>query len=171
MLLASASAPDRLLLLELFFDAALPGSALLAHQFASSSLALVQLPPRELQVSFLATLYAGIRLDVSRAEATLRARQTDRFALVLLGMVQHVLVELVSLQHVVASVAAPSFSVPPALDAVFRIGFEAFGDLLNTARGAGVARYTTQCPILGFPPRLTPLTVAKLFLLETLAAY
>ena len=171
MLLASASAPDRLFLLELFFDAALPGTALLAHEFASSSLVVVQPRPRELQVSFLATFYAGIRLDVSRAEATLRARQTDRFALVLLGMVQHIHVELVLLQHVVASVAAPSFSPPLALDAVFRIRFEAFGDLLNTARGACVARYTTQCPTPGFLSRMMPLTVAKLFLLETRAAY
>ena len=54
---------------------------------------------------------------------------------------------------------------------LFRIGFEAFWDLFNTARGAGVARYTAQCPIFGFPARLMPLTVAKLFLLETLAAY
>ena len=171
MLLACARAPDRLFLIELFFDAALPGTALLAHEFASSSLVVVQPRPRELHVSFLATFYAGIRLDVSRAEATVRARETDRLALVEFGVLQHFVVEHVSLQHVVASVAAPSFSVPLALDAVFRIRLEAFGDLLNTARGAGVARYTTQCPILGFPPRPTPLTVAKLFLLETLAAY
>ena len=69
MLLALASAPNRLFLLELTFDAALPGTALLAHEFASSSLVFVQFHPRELQVSFLATFYAGIRLDVSRAEA------------------------------------------------------------------------------------------------------
>ena len=67
-------------LLELFFDAALPCTALLAHEFASSSLVVVQPLPRELHVSFLATFYAGIRIDVLRAEATLRARQTDRFA-------------------------------------------------------------------------------------------
>ena len=171
MLQACASAPDRLFLLELFFDAALPGTALLAHEFASSSLVFVQPRPRELQVSFLATFYAGIRLDVSRAEATLRARQTDRFALVLLGIVQHIHVELVLLHLLSAGIAAPRVRLALALDALFRIGFEAFWDLFNTARGAGVARYTTQCPILGFPPRMMPLTVAKLFLLETLAAY
>ena len=143
MLLASASAPDRLFLLELFFDAALPGTALLAHEFASSSLVLVQPRPRELQVSFLATFYAGIRLDVSRAEATLRARQTDRFALVLLGIVQHIHVELVLLHLLSAGIAAPRVRLALALDALFRIGFEAFWDLFNTARGAGVARYTT----------------------------
>ena len=171
MLLACASAPDRLFLLELFFDAALPGTALLAHEFASSSLVVVQPRPRELQVSFLATFYAGIRLDVSRAEATLRARQTDRFALVLLGMVQHIHVELVLLHLFSAGIAAPRVGLALALDALFRIGFEAFWDLFNTARGAGVACYTTQCPISGFLSRLTPLTVAKLVLLEALAAY
>ena len=122
-------------------------------------------------MALLAALCAVVRVDIARAEPASCARETDRFAIVPFRVVQHDLVEHVSLQHVVASVAAPSFSVPPALDAVFRIGFEAFGDLLNTARGACVARCTTQCPILGFPPRLMPLTVAKLFLLETLAAY
>ena len=139
MLLACASAPDRLFLLELFFDAALPGTALLAHEFASSSLVVVQPRPRELQVSFLATFYAGIRLDVSRAEATLRARQTDRFALVLLGMVQHIFVELVLLQLFVAGIAAPRVRLALALDAFFRVGFEAFRDRFNTARGASMA--------------------------------
>ena len=94
-------------------------------------------------MSFLATFYAGIRLDVSRAEATLRARQTDRFALVLLGIVQHILVELVLLHRLFAGIAAPRVRLALALDALFRIGFEAFWELFNTARGAGVARYTT----------------------------
>ena len=143
MLLAFASAPDRPFLLELTFDAALPGTALVAHEFASSTLVFVQLRPREPQVPFLATFYAGIRLDVSRAEATLRARQTDRFALVLLGMVQHIHVELVLLHLLSAGIAAPRVRLALALDALFRIGFEAFWDLFNTARGAGVARYTT----------------------------
>ena len=171
MLLACASAPDRLFLLELFFDAALPGTALLAHEFASSSLVVVQPRPRELQVSFLATFYAGIRLDVSRAEPASCACETDQFPIVLFRVVQHRLVEHVSLQHVVASVAAPSFSPPLALDAVFRIRVEVCWDLFNTARGAGVARYTTQCPISGFLAGLTPLAVAKLSRLEALAAY
>ena len=122
-------------------------------------------------MALLAALSAVVRVDIARAEPASCARETDRFAVVPFRVVQHGLVEHVSLQHVVAGVAAPSFSVPLALDAVFRIRLEAFGDLLNTARGAGVARYTTQGPILGFVPRLTPLTVAKLFLLETLAAY
>ena len=171
MLLACASAPDRLFLLELFFDAALPGTALLAHEFASSSLVVVQPRPRELQVSFLATFYAGIRLDVSRAEATLRARQTDRFALVLLGMVQHIHVELVLLHLFSAGIAAPRVGLALALDALIRIGFEAFGCLFNTARAASVALYTTQCPILGFLSIMMPLTLAKLFWPQMFAAY
>ena len=122
-------------------------------------------------MALLAALSAVVRVDIARAEPASCARETDRFAIVIFRIVQDDLVEHVSLQHVVASVAAPSFSVPPALDAIFRIPFEAFGDLLNTARGACVARYTTQCPTPGFPSRLTPPTVAKLFLLETLAAY
>ena len=122
-------------------------------------------------MALLAALCAVVRVDIARAEPASSARETDRFAIVPFRVVQDDLVEHVSLQHVVASVAAPSFSPPLALDAVFRIQFEAFGELLNTARGACVARYTTQCPILGFPPRFMPLTVAKLLLLETLAAY
>ena len=171
MLLAFASAPDIPFLLELTFDAALPGTALLAHEFASSTLVFVQLRPREPQVPFLATFYAGIRLDVSRAEATLRARQTDRFALVVLGIVQHLFVELVLLHRLFAGIAAPRVRLALALDALFRIGFETFWELFNTARGAGMARYTTQCPILGFFSRMMPLTVAKMFLLESFAAY
>ena len=139
MLLACASAPDRLFLLEPFFDAALPGTALLAHEFASSSLVVVQPRPRELQVSFLATFYAGIRLDVSRAEATLRARQTDRFALVLLGIVQHIFCELVLLHLFVAGIAAPRVSVALAVNAVFGLLIEGSCIFHLSARRAAVA--------------------------------
>ena len=97
----------------------------------------------ELQVAFVAALHARERADIAWAEATLRARQTDRFALVLLGMVQHIHVELVLLHLLSAGIAAPRVRLALALDALFRIGFEAFWDLFNTARGAGVARYTT----------------------------
>ena len=122
-------------------------------------------------MALLAALCAVVRVDIARAEPASCARETDRFAIVPFRVVQDDLVEHVSLQHVVASVAAPSFSVPLALHALFRIGFEAFGDLLNTARGACVARYTTQCPILGFLAGLTPLAVGKLSRVEALAAY
>ena len=86
-------------------------------------------------------------------------------------IVQHILVEHVSLQHLVASVAAPSFSPPLALHADFRLGREVLRDFLNTALGAGVARYTSQCPIPGIESRFLPLTVAKVFSLQTPAAY
>ena len=88
-----------------------------------------------------------------------------------LGMTQHVFVELVPGENLVTSVAAAGIRLALALDALFRVAFEAFWDLLNAARGAGMARYTTQCPILGFLDRMLPLTVAKLFLLESFAAY
>ena len=91
-------------------------------------------------MSFLATFYAGIRLDVSRAEATLRARQTDRFALVLLGIVQNIFVELVLLQLFVASSAAPRVSVALALDAVFCLVVEGSDIFDLAARRAAVAR-------------------------------
>ena len=120
-------------------------------------------------MALFAALCAVVRVDIARAEPASCARETDRFALVPFRVVQHDLVEHVSLQHVVASVAAPSFSPPLALDAVFRIRREVLRDFLNTALGAGVARYTTQCPIPGFLPSTMPLTVAKLFLLETFA--
>ena len=94
-------------------------------------------------MALFAALCAVVHGDIARAEPASCACETDRFAIVPFRVVQHVLVEHVSLQHVVASVAAPSFSPPLALDAVFRIRFEAVGGLVNTARGAGVARYTT----------------------------
>ena len=122
-------------------------------------------------MALVAALCAVVRVDIARAEPARCARETDRFAIVPFRVVQHDLGEHVSLQHVVASVAAPSFSPPLALDALFRVRFEACWDLFNTARGAGVARYTTQCPIFEFSARITPLTVTKFFLAETLAAY
>ena len=122
-------------------------------------------------MAMFAALCAVVRGDIARAEPASCARETDRLAIEAFRVDQNLFVEHVLLLHVVASVAAPSFSPLVAVDAVFRIRFEAVGDFLNTARGACVARYTTQCPIPGFPSRLMPLTVAKLFLLETLAAY
>ena len=140
MLLACASAPDRLFLLELFFDAALPGTALLAHEFASSSLVVVQPRPRELQVPFLATFDAGVRLDVSRAEAPGSASHAICMHFVPLGITQHVFVELVPGEYLLTSVAAAGIRLALALDALFRVAFEVFGDLLHAAPGASMAR-------------------------------
>ena len=69
MLLAFANAPDKPFLLELTFDAALPGIALLAHEFASMTLEVLQMISVKIQVAFFPASLAGIRLDVSRAEA------------------------------------------------------------------------------------------------------
>ena len=90
-------------------------------------------------MAFLAALCAVVRVDIARAEPASCARETDRFALVLLGIVQHIFCELVLLHLFVAGIAAPRVRLALALDALFRIGFEAFGDLFNTARGASVA--------------------------------
>ena len=84
---------------------------------------------------------------------------------------QHVLVEHVSLQHLGASVAAPSFSPPLAVHADVRLRWEVSRGFLNTALGAGVARHTSHCPILGFVSRLLPLTVAKVFSHQIFVAY
>ena len=90
-----------------------------------------------------AAFCAVVRVDIARAEPASCARETDRVALVLLGMVQRIHVELVLQHRHFAGIAAPRVRLALALDALFRIGFEAFWDLFNTARGAGMARYTT----------------------------
>ena len=90
-------------------------------------------------MALFAALCAVVRVDIARAEPASCARETDRFALALLGMVQHIHVELVLLHRLFAGIAAPRVRLALALDALFRIGFEAFWDLFNTARGAGMA--------------------------------
>ena len=91
-------------------------------------------------MALFAALCAVVRVDIARAEPASCARETDRFALVLLGIVQHIHVELVLLQHVVASVTAPSFSPPLALDAVFCLVVEGSYIFDLAARRAAVAR-------------------------------
>ena len=94
-------------------------------------------------MAFVPAFHECIRVDIARAEPASCARETDRFALVPFRVVQHVLVEHVSLQHVVADVAAPSFCAALALDAVFGVGLEAFGNLFHASRGAGMAGSTS----------------------------
>ena len=91
-------------------------------------------------MALLAALCAVVRVDIARAEPASCARETHRFAIVPFRVVQHDLGEHVSLQHVVASVAAPSFSVPLALDAVFGLLVEASCIFYLSARRAAVAR-------------------------------
>ena len=122
-------------------------------------------------MALLAALCAVVRGDIARAEPASCACETDRFAIVPFRVVQHFLVEHVSLQHVVAGIAAPRVRLALALDALLRFGVETFWGLFHTAGGARVARYTTQCPILGFLAGLTPLAVGKLSRFEALAAY
>ena len=91
-------------------------------------------------MALLAALCAVVRGDIARAEPASCARETDRFAIVPFRVAQHALGEHVSLQHVVASVAAPSFSVPLALDAAFGLLVEASCIFYLSARRAAVAR-------------------------------
>ena len=172
MLLPGACALDRLLVFEFRFDGLLSGAALSAHELCASTWPLVvgQHLSCEPQMAHVAALHAGVRLHIARAEASCRTSQTHRVSFVPLGMTQHVLVELVPGQYLLASVAAAGIRLALALDALFRVAFEVFWDLLNAARGAGMARYAAQCPISGFFSRMMPLTVAKMFLLESFAA-
>ena len=94
-------------------------------------------------MALLAALCAVVRVDIARAEPASCARETDRLAIVPFRVVQHILVEHVSLQHVVASVAAPSFSLPLAIDAVFCFLAEGPNIFDLAARRAAVARCAT----------------------------
>ena len=135
------------------------------------TLEVLQVISVKFHVAFFPASLAVVAGRVARAETSFRASQAHCVSFVPLGITQDVLVELVPGQYLLASVAAAGIRLALALDALFRVAFEAFWDFLNAARGAGMARYTTQCPILGFLSRMTPLTVAKLFLLESFAAY
>ena len=128
-----------------FRDGLESGAAICAQEICAltSPLVVGQHLCCELQMALVAALHARIRVDIARAEATLRARETDRFALVLLCMVQHILVELVSLQPSVAGVAAPRFSLPLALEALFCLAIESPCISHFSARGTGMAGSAT----------------------------
>ena len=110
----------------------------------------------ELQVALDAALDAVVRVDIPRAEATLRARQTDCFALEVFRVLQDFHVEHVYLQHVVASVAALTRSFVLALYAFFRILFEGARNLRCTAGDALVACSASEgrmtCSLRGVVP-------------------
>ena len=91
-------------------------------------------------MALFAALCAVVRVDIARAEPASCARETDRFAIVPFRVAQHALGEHVSLQHVVASVAAPSFSMSLAFDAVFCFVVEGSYIFDLAARRAAVAR-------------------------------
>ena len=91
-------------------------------------------------MALFAALCAVVGVDIARAEPASCACETDGFAIVPFRVVQHILVEHVSLQHFVASVAAPSFSVALAVDAVFCFLGEGPYIFDLAARRAAVAR-------------------------------
>ena len=91
-------------------------------------------------MALLAALSAVVRVDIARAEPASCARQTDRLTIVAFRVVQHVLVEHVSFEHFVASVAVPSFSVSLAVHAVFCFLGEGLYIFDLVARRAAVAR-------------------------------
>ena len=62
-------------------------------------------------MALLAALCAVVRGDIARAEPASCARQTDGLAIVPFRVFQHVLIEHVSLEHLVASVAVPRLGV------------------------------------------------------------
>ena len=91
-------------------------------------------------MALLAALCAVVRGDIARAEPASCARETDRFALVLLGIVQHISVELVLLHRLFADVAAPRVRLPLAVDAVFCLVVEGSYIFDLAARRAAMAR-------------------------------
>ena len=91
-------------------------------------------------MALLAALRAVVRGDIARAEPASCARQTDHLAIAPSLVVQHVLVEHVSFEHFVASVAVPSFSVSLAVPAVFCFLSEITKFFDFAARRAAVAR-------------------------------
>ena len=80
-----------------------------------------------------------VRGDIAWAEAPGNASQAYCVPFVPLSMTQDVLVELLLGEYLLERVAAPRVRLALALDALFRVGFEAFLDLFNTARGASMA--------------------------------
>ena len=91
-------------------------------------------------MALLAALCAVVRGDIARAAPASCARETDRLAIETFRVLQHLLVEHVSLEHLVASVAVPSFIVSLAVDAVFCFLGEGPNIFYLAARRAAVAR-------------------------------
>ena len=118
----------------------------------------------ELQMALAAALHARVRADIAWAEATVSAKKADSFALVLLGIVQNIFVELVLLQLFVAGIAAPRVSVALALDAVFCLVVEGSYIFDLAARRAAVARRAAQTLVPRCLPCVFPLRCWKLTL-------
>ena len=91
-------------------------------------------------MALLAAFCTVVRGDIARAEPASCARQTDGLAIERFRVVQYLLVEHYSLEHLVASVAVPSFSVSLAVYAVFCFLGEGPYIFDLAARRAAVAR-------------------------------
>ena len=99
-------------------------------------------------MAIVAAFRARIRVDIARAETTVRARETDRLALVDFGVLHHFVGEHDLLQHFVAGIAAPRRTVALALDAIFCIGSEGSWHFRLPARRAGMAGGAAENPVL-----------------------
>ena len=119
----------------------------------------------------LAALHAAVRLHIARAEPPGNASQAHSVSFVPLSMSQHVLVELVSGEYLLVCVAAPRVRLALALDALFRVAFEALRELLNVARGAGMAAQASENPISFLTCRFLPLRFRRFLFPEPCAAY
>ena len=91
-------------------------------------------------MALLAALRAVVRGDIARAEPASCARQADGFASVPFRVRQHLVVEHVSFEHLVANVAVPSFILSLAVGAFFCFLGEGPSILDLPARRAAVAR-------------------------------
>ena len=118
----------------------------------------------------LATLHAGVRLHIARAGAPGSASEAHCVSFVPLSMSQHVLVELLLGEYLLARVAAPRVRLALALDALFRVAFEVLWELLHVARGARMAMEASESPISCLTCRILPLRYRKSLFPEPFAA-
>ena len=91
-------------------------------------------------MALFTALLAFVSCDIARAEPASCARQADGLAIERFRVIQHLLVEHVSFEHLVASVAVPRLSVSLAVYAV--VCFLGQGPCIFdvAARRAAVAR-------------------------------
>ena len=119
-----------------------------AGQGDASTLVFVELRALELQVAAKAAFRARVGHGVAWAEALLAACKTDGLSLVMLRVVQHLFLEVVLLQHLLAGVAGVGLSLALAVHASVRIAMEGAWYLLLSARSANVASGASQIPVL-----------------------
>ena len=121
-------------------------------------------------MALTAALQAWVWSGISRAEATVGARQTHRFAFVILRVVQHPFVAVALQKHLLASVAGVGISLVLALHASVRIAMEGAWIFLFAARCAYVASGAPQTSVPCCLSGVFPLRGWKSVLCEELAA-